>query len=52
MTETLTTTIRRRVAEDLAGDGVSDLDADDRREFARQRAFLHLDSLAAGPWRR
>ncbi len=46
MSETLTSTIRRRVAEDLAGDGVSDLDAEDRREFARQRAFLHLDSLA------
>jgi Flp pilus assembly CpaF family ATPase len=47
VSETLTTAIRRRVAEDLAGDGASDLDADDRREFARQRAFLHLDSLAA-----
>ena len=48
MTEAIATTIRRRVAEDLAGDGVLDLDADDRREFARQRAFLHLDSLVAG----
>ena len=35
------------MAEDLAGDGASDLDADDRREFARQRAFHHLDSLVA-----
>ena len=46
MSETLTTAIRRRVAEDLAADGASTLDADDRREFARQRAFLHLDSLS------
>ena len=29
--------------------GESDLDADDRREFARQRAFLHLDSLSRDP---
>jgi pilus assembly protein CpaF len=47
VSETLTAIIRRRVAEDLAGDAASDLDTDDRREFARQRAFLHLDSLAA-----
>ena len=45
MSETLTSTIRRRVAEDLAADNASTLDGDDRREFARQRAFLHLDSL-------
>ncbi len=48
MSETLTATIRRRVAEDLADEGASGLDVDDRREFARQRAFLHLDSLTSG----
>jgi Flp pilus assembly CpaF family ATPase len=47
MSETLTADIRRRVAEDLADDGASILDADDRREFARQRAFVHLDALTA-----
>ncbi len=47
MSETLTTQIRRRVAEDLAADDGALLDGDDRREFARQRAFLHLDALAA-----
>ncbi len=47
MSETLTADIRRRVAEDLADDGAAILDADDRREFARQRAFVHLDSLTA-----
>ena len=47
MGESLTTTIRRRVAEDLSGDDASTLLGDDRREFARQRAFLHLDALSA-----
>jgi len=47
MGEPLTTTIRRRVAEDLSGDAASALSGDDRREFARQRAFLHLDTLSA-----
>src|ERR1019366_4695198 len=44
--ESLTTTLRRRVAEDLAADTVADLSGDDRREFARERAFLHLDALS------
>ena len=47
MGESLTTTIRRRVAEDLSGDDAASLAGDDRREFARQRAFLHLDALSA-----
>jgi Flp pilus assembly CpaF family ATPase len=47
MSETLTGRIRRRVAEDLAADGAVVLDGDDRREFARQRAFVHLDALTA-----
>ena len=47
MGESLTATIRRRVAEDLAGDEAAALSGDDRREFARQRAFLHLDDLSA-----
>ncbi len=46
MGESLTTAIRRRVAEDLSGDAASALSGDDRREFARQRAFLHLDALS------
>jgi pilus assembly protein CpaF len=47
MDESLTTTIRRRVAEDLSGDDAAGLSGDDRREFARERAFLHLDALSA-----
>ena len=47
MGESLTTAIRRRVAEDLSGDDAATLAGDDRREFARQRAFLHLDALSA-----
>jgi pilus assembly protein CpaF len=46
MGESLTTVIRRRVAEDLSGDAAAALSGDDRREFARQRAFLHLDALS------
>ena len=49
MNESLTTTLRRRVAEDLASDTVAELSGDDRREFARQRAFLHLDALSVEP---
>ena len=52
MTAALASAIRRRVAEDLAGTDASGLVGDDRKEFARQRAFLHLDALAqstAGP---
>lgn len=46
--------IRQLVAEDLAAPGVSDLAGEDRREFARQRIFVHLESsagdlLAGGP---
>ncbi len=48
MTTTLASTIRRRVAEDLAGPDAATLTGDDRKEFARQRAFLHLDALV-GP---
>jgi len=46
VTAVLASAIRRRVAEDLAGTDASGLVGDDRREFARQRAFLHLDALA------
>lgn len=46
MTAALASAIRRRVAEDLAGTDASGLVGDDRKEFARQRAFLHLDALA------
>ena len=46
MAESLVTAIRRRVAEDLSGDDAADLSPDDRREFARQRTFLHLDALS------
>ncbi|MGA2836817.1 MAG: ATPase, T2SS/T4P/T4SS family [Acidimicrobiales bacterium] len=42
----LASTIRQRVAEDLAGHEASSLTGDDRKEFARQRAFLHLDALS------
>jgi len=46
VTAALASAIRRRVAEDLAGTDASGLVGDDRKEFARQRAFLHLDALA------
>ncbi len=46
MTALLASTIRQRVAEDLAGHDASSLTGDDRKEFARQRAFLHLDALS------
>lgn len=42
----LASSIRQRVAEDLAGSDAAALTGDDRKEFARQRAFLHLDALA------
>ena len=45
----LATEIRQRVAEDLAGGEASTLTGDDRKEFARQRTFLHLDAMAEGP---
>ncbi|MGD0880637.1 MAG: ATPase, T2SS/T4P/T4SS family [Acidimicrobiales bacterium] len=46
MNAPLASTIRQRVAEDLAGHEASSLTGDDRKEFARQRAFLHLDALS------
>jgi Flp pilus assembly CpaF family ATPase len=46
MSAPLATMIRQRVAEDLAGHEASVLTGDDRKEFARQRAFLHLDALS------
>jgi pilus assembly protein CpaF len=44
----MTSIIRQLVAEDLAAPGATDLVGDDRREFARQRIFTHLDSFV-GP---
>jgi pilus assembly protein CpaF len=38
--------IRELVAEDLAGTGAVGLAGDHRREFARQRIFVHLDRIA------
>jgi Flp pilus assembly CpaF family ATPase len=49
MTAALAMSIRERVAEDLAGTEASGLTGDDRREFARQRAFRHLDVLTDTP---
>jgi Flp pilus assembly CpaF family ATPase len=45
VTPDLTRSIRQSVAEDLAGREASALPGDDRREFARQRVFVHLDAL-------
>jgi Flp pilus assembly CpaF family ATPase len=39
--------LRRLVAEDLAAMEDADLQGDDRREYARQRIFAHLDALAS-----
>ena len=47
MTGSLTSAIRELVAEDLAGPEASALGADDRREFARQQVFVHLDALTS-----
>ncbi len=49
MTTALAADIRRRVAEDLAGPLAATLAGDDRKEFARQQAFVHLDALAGPP---
>ena len=54
MTASLASSIRHRVAEDLAGPDASSLTGPDRKEFARQRTFAHLDSMSdeadgAGP---
>ena len=45
MTTSLATKIRTLVAEDLAAEDVSALRNEDRREFARQRIFVHMDAL-------
>jgi pilus assembly protein CpaF len=45
MTASLATKIRTLVAEDLAAEEVSALRSEDRREFARQRIFVHMDAL-------
>ena len=47
MTATLARALRELVAEDLAGPGAAGLVADDRREFARQQVFAHLDDLTS-----
>jgi pilus assembly protein CpaF len=50
MSDALAVTLRGLVAEDLAGPAAAGLSGDDRREFARQRIFVHLDQLTAtGP---
>jgi Flp pilus assembly CpaF family ATPase len=43
---TLAAEIRELVAEDLAGPMATGLTGDHRREFARQRIFVHLDRIA------
>ena len=53
MTLLLAKAIRELVAEDLATPQAAGLVAEDRREFARQQVFAHLDDLtsgAAGGW--
>lgn len=45
MTPSLATKIRALVAEDLAAEEPSALRSEDRREFARQRIFVHMDAL-------
>jgi pilus assembly protein CpaF len=45
MSSSLATKIRTLVAEDLAAEDVSALGSEDRREFARQRIFVHMDAL-------
>jgi pilus assembly protein CpaF len=45
VTASLATKIRMLVAEDLAAEEVSALRSEDRREFARQRIFVHMDAL-------
>ena len=49
MTASLASSIRHRVAEDLAGPDASSLTGPDRKEFARQRTFAHLDSMSDEP---
>jgi len=45
MSSSLATRIRTLVAEDLAAEDSSALGTEDRREFARQRIFVHMDAL-------
>ena len=45
MTDALAAVIRTSVAEDLSTPELIGLGADDRREYARQRIFLHLDEV-------
>ncbi len=47
MTASLALQIRQLVAGDLAGSDGLHLQGDDRKEFARQRVYLHLDALSA-----
>ena len=47
MTAPLALQIRQLVAEDLAGSDGVHLHGDDRKEFARQRVYRHLDALSA-----
>jgi Flp pilus assembly CpaF family ATPase len=44
----LATAIRELIAEDLAVPRTSVLSTDDRREYARQQVFTHLDELTTG----
>ena len=46
MTAPLALQIRQLVAEDLAGSDGVHLHGDDRKEFARQRVYRHLDALS------
>jgi len=48
LNSSLATAIRTLIAEDLAVPPATTLDADDRREFARQQVFTHLDNLTTG----
>ena len=48
MNPSLATAIRKLIAEDLAVPPATTLDPDDRREFARQQVFTHLDNLTTG----
>jgi Flp pilus assembly CpaF family ATPase len=48
LTAALAKAIRELVAEDLAAPEATGLVADDRREFARQQVFSHLDDLTSG----
>jgi pilus assembly protein CpaF len=45
----LAATVRALVAEDLAGPTVALLAGEDRREYARQQVFAHLDRLGEQP---